>query len=150
MTWPLIACCSVKVKDNSDTFKPEYIIPQLLLQWVRSNDTLDGIRYKSNHIDPSLYKQKGELYNVVLPVKETLPNGHCNKLIDTFDMTEVVSWQLQQFAIGGEIFLSSGNSPLDKKLPFLEIIKGVKYPYSYSSLGKLEGYLDGLKANEIE
>ncbi|MCP4180319.1 MAG: hypothetical protein GY756_21355 [bacterium] len=30
MTWPLIACCSIKVKGYSDTFKPEYIIPQLL------------------------------------------------------------------------------------------------------------------------
>lgn len=150
MTWPLIACCSVKVKNHSDTFKPEYIIPQLLLQWIRSNDKLDGIRYKSNHIDSELYKQKGELYNIVLPVKEILSSGHCQKLKETFNMTEVISWQLQQYAIGGQIFLSLNDSPLDKKLPHLELIKGAKYPYSYSALGKLEGYLDGLKANEID
>lgn len=149
MTWPLIACCSVKVKDYTDTFKPEYIVPQLLLQWIRSNDELDGIRYKSNHIEPSLYKQSGELYNVVLPVKESQSNGHCNKLKDIFDMTEVVSWQLHEFALGGQTFISSGNSPLDKKLPSLELIKGMKYPYSYSALGRLEGYLDAMPTKPI-
>ncbi|WP_242269100.1 hypothetical protein [Bacillus cereus group sp. BfR-BA-01352] len=29
--WPLMAACSIHVKNTTDTFKPEYIIPQLLL-----------------------------------------------------------------------------------------------------------------------
>lgn len=29
--WPLMAACSVRVKNTTNTFKPEYIIPQLLL-----------------------------------------------------------------------------------------------------------------------
>ncbi|MFW1494652.1 hypothetical protein ACEV9S_24505, partial [Vibrio parahaemolyticus] len=51
MTWPLIAACSIRVKNPSDNFKPEYIIPQLLLQWARDYKSIDGIRYTSTHIE---------------------------------------------------------------------------------------------------
>lgn len=48
--WPLIAACSIKVKHREDSFKPEYIVPQLLLQWIRNNQEIDGIRFSSTHI----------------------------------------------------------------------------------------------------
>lgn len=50
MAWPLIAACSVKVKNRKDSFKPEYIIPQLLLQWIRNNKgkNVDGIKFSSS------------------------------------------------------------------------------------------------------
>lgn len=150
MTWPLIACCSVKVKDYSDIFKPEYIIPQLLLQWVRSNDRIDGICYKSNHLEPYLFKQDGELYNIVLPVKGQYYFGHCEELKKIFEITDVVSWQLYQYALGGQTFIFDSDSPQNKKLPLLELIKGRKYPYSYSILGTMEGYLDGMTSKPIE
>jgi len=56
---------------------------------------------------------------------------------------------LHEFALGGQLFLSGDNSPIDNKLPKLELIRGRKYPYSYSILGKLEGYLDGMNTKEI-
>lgn len=46
-TYPLRAACSVKVRNSSANFKEEYIIPQLLLQWVVDDDYFDGIRYES-------------------------------------------------------------------------------------------------------
>ncbi|QKJ32865.1 RES domain-containing protein [Mucilaginibacter mali] len=66
MIWPLIAACSVKVKNTLDTFKPEYIIPQLLLQWINKSK-VDGILYSSTHIDLSKSKHAGAFYNIVLP-----------------------------------------------------------------------------------
>ena len=53
--YPLIAACSFIRVNNKDPFASEYIIPQLLMQWVRSemrtskeeNDRLVGIRYFS-------------------------------------------------------------------------------------------------------
>lgn len=151
MTFPLVACCSVKVKDYSDTFKPEYIIPQLLLQWVRNNDRIDGIRYKSTHIDPELYKQEGELFNLVLPVKEYKNMGHCNQLKSMFQMTEVTSWQMYQIALGGQLILRSfeESERLNERLPKLELIKGRKYPYSSSILGKLEMFINEMNTEKI-
>lgn len=144
MTFPLIMCCSVKVKDTSDTFKPEYIIPQLLLQWIRNNDMLDGIQYKSTHITSKVFNENTELINIVLPVKTTEENGICKKLVSYFESTEVISWNLYQFATGGQIFLYNNKDAeiVNKKIPKLEIIEGKKYPYFYSTLGKLEYYLE--------
>lgn len=152
MTFPLIACCSAKVKEPRDSFKPEYIVPQLLLQWVRNNDEIDGIRYRSNSIDPSLYEQEGELYNVVLPVKESRSSGYCKHLIELFELTETVSWQLYDIALGGENFtwFRSELDVIDSKIPKIELIKGREYPYSFSPLGKLEMYLDGMDTNKID
>src|ERR1022692_486127 len=47
MRWPLIAACSIKVKKEDGAFKPEYIFPQFLLQWVTHNKKFDGIKYFS-------------------------------------------------------------------------------------------------------
>lgn len=38
VTYPLLASCSVKVKNDSDPFKPEYIIPQGLLQYIMKSN----------------------------------------------------------------------------------------------------------------
>ncbi|MBQ1520328.1 MAG: hypothetical protein IIZ56_02505, partial [Clostridia bacterium] len=50
MLWyPLIAACSYVRTNREDPFAPEYIVPQLLAQWMRSENTgeLVGIRYFS-------------------------------------------------------------------------------------------------------
>lgn len=150
MTWPLIAACSIKVKDPSDTFKLEYIIPQLLLQWIRENKELDGIKYNSTNIETGLLKSNGDFYNLVLPVKDNKDEGYCTDLINTFEMTETISWQLLEYAIGGQTFIGDGGQAVNKKIPEIEIIKGRKYPYSYSALGKMELYLDGMPTKRIE
>lgn len=62
MTWPLIFACTIRVKYPDDVFKPEYIIPQLLLQWTRQEKEIDGIRYWSTHVKESSSKYKGELH----------------------------------------------------------------------------------------
>lgn len=151
MLFPLIACCSVKVKNPEDTFKPEYIIPQLLLQWVRNNDRIDGIKYKSTHLTSELYKQEGELSNLVIPVKNNQAKGYCKHSKSLFEMTEVVSWQLHEYALGGQFFSFNREElkSIDDKLPKLEFIKGATYPYSYSILGKLEYYLDCMPTKKI-
>lgn len=149
MTWPLIAACSIKVKDYSDTFKPEYIIPQLLLQWIRENKVLDGIKYSSTHIDTGLLKTTDQHYNLVLPVNENKDKGHCAHLLNMFEISETISWQLLEYAIGGQTFIDNGGDLVNKKIPKLEIIKGRKYPYSYSTLGKMELYLEGMNTKKI-
>jgi len=144
MTFPLIMCCSVKVRDAYDPFKPEYIIPQLLLQWIRNNDDLDGIQYKSTHINTDVFNENTELINIVMPVKSNLNKGVCASLINYFEGTDVISWNLYQFATGGQIFIYNDKDAeiVNKKIPNLEIMEGKKYPYFYSTLGKLEYYLE--------
>lgn len=152
MTWPLIACCSIKVSDYNSPFKSEYIIPQLLLQWIRENEELDGIKFNSTHIDFHNSNSQGDFSNLVLPVKESNELGLCNKLKSKFKISDSISWQMKEHAIGGQTFIysSSDTSGVDKRIPKLELIRGRVYPYSYSALGMLESYLDGMDIFPIE
>ena len=96
--YPLIASCSYIRIDKSDPFAAEYIIPQLLMQWVRNEigskkggkrDQLVGIRYFScasvrasemgfNYVFPTSGKQK----SAELP--------YCSVLLKAFRLTSPV------------------------------------------------------------
>lgn len=45
ITHSLRAACSVQVSNRDNAFIQEYIIPQLLLLWVRKNNNFDGILF---------------------------------------------------------------------------------------------------------
>lgn len=73
VTYPLVAACSVKVKDRDSKFVEEYIFPQLFMQWIRENDTVDGVRYKSS-LNTNLVQYMGAI-NIALPVKKFREDG---------------------------------------------------------------------------
>jgi hypothetical protein len=152
MTWPLIACCSVKVSNYVDPFKPEYIIPQLLLQWVRKNQDLDAIRFNSTHIDFHKTGSVGDFSNLVLPVKSNKDSGYCHSLTEIFEMTSSISWQLHEHALGGATFIRGSwneTREIDKRIEKLELIPGRLLPYNFSVLGNLEDYLDGMGSTGV-
>jgi hypothetical protein len=71
VVWPLMAAASIRRKHGSSPFIAEYIIPQLILQWITENNDpdLDGIGYSSvsckAHVDdPRL------IVNLVFPAKQ--------------------------------------------------------------------------------
>ena len=45
--WPLLAACSVRRMHGNAPFIHEYIVPQLVLQWIVKQDEIDGVRYFS-------------------------------------------------------------------------------------------------------
>lgn len=66
--YPLILACSFVNHRGDAPFKQEYIIPQLLLQWVKRNyETIKGISYFSC-VDLKLFDRKWSGYNLVFPV----------------------------------------------------------------------------------
>ncbi len=77
-TYPLRAACSVIVKHRDGSFKEEYVIPQLLLQWVIKDDDIDGIRYESCYSDEKVRQYCG--HNLVLPTKTFDKDGYDKKL----------------------------------------------------------------------
>lgn len=73
VTYPVVAACSVKVKDRGSKFVEEYIFPQLFMQWIRENDMIDGVRYKSS-LNTNLVQYMGAI-NIALPVKKFREDG---------------------------------------------------------------------------
>lgn len=152
MIWPLVMACSVKVKNPTDTFKPEYIIPQLLLQWVRETSDVDGICYQTTHIDFLNTTSKGEFLNIVLPIKNTLDKGLCSSLKEKFEMTEATSFQLSEIALKKSELHRRGDldHKLDSKIQRLEVVKGINHAYSRSLLGELEKALILMETHKIK
>lgn len=79
-TYPLRAACSVVVQHHGAKFIEEYIIPQLLLQWVRNDEDFDGIRYESCSNSDDVKSFGG--HNIVLVTKKFDTDGYDMKLRD--------------------------------------------------------------------
>jgi hypothetical protein len=150
-TWPIIAACSIKVAEPDASFKPEYIIPQLLLQWITKMD-LDGIKYSSTHIQAAQRRHTGVFYNLVLPVKSLeLEQGYCPILASLFSCTQVLPMQLRQFATttGSFVGQETISANVNKDIFSLELIAGKEESYRNTSFGGLEHSLKGLNLEPI-
>ena len=89
--WPLIAACSIRVEDRSGSFFPQYIVPQLLLQWVSKENKVDGIRYFSTRaLESDWYAN----VNYVFPSREIKHSGRCPFLAKRFRLTSPVPWEV--------------------------------------------------------
>lgn len=123
--YPLRAACSVIAKYPNAKFIEEYVLPQLLLLWVRNDKDFDGIRYLSctdsctdsclkytakycSHYDVKTY---GESHNLVLVTKEFDENGYDTKLrkyirvghpkridITSFDTNDPFYWGMEDIS----------------------------------------------------
>jgi hypothetical protein len=138
--WPLMARAAIRRKHGDAPFIAEYVIPQLILQWITDNNEpdLDGIAYSSvsckTHVTyPAL------IGNFVFPAKEIAPAGHCPRLCRKFAMTIPIAWQVLQAV------------RFDTLAPYaatmqLELIPGVPTRYSHTTFCELEGNLRMLEA----
>jgi hypothetical protein len=89
--WPLIAACSVRVPDRNAPDRPEYLVPQLVLEWVANTHDFHGIRYFSTHY--SEYPENPKTYmNYVFPSRSIAASGYCADLCRFFELTDPISW----------------------------------------------------------
>lgn len=77
-TYPLRAACSILVEHPGSSFIEEYIMPQLLLQWVSNDEDFDGIRYESCSSSEETIIMGG--HNLVLVTKHFDNDGYDKKL----------------------------------------------------------------------
>lgn len=93
VSWPLIAAASVKRLYDGD-WAAEYVIPQLLMQWLLREPTCDGIRFFSTKLPASATEVHG-CANYVFPGRNSLcaRRGYCAWLSSLFEMPEPVMWE---------------------------------------------------------
>lgn len=94
--FPLLIASMIPVKDNEDVYKPEYIISQLLIEWI-IKEKKDGVYYTSAHksIDFEYPSEKSD--NVAIPIKEPLNGGgNCPKLAALFRITNPLNNEIEQ------------------------------------------------------
>lgn len=118
--FPLLLSCMVVVSNRDDVFKPEYIIPQLVTEWVithndkpetKKNDALIyGIRYTSSLKTDEFEFPKSKLDNIALfPIDALGANGYryCPKLVDNFSITNPTCNEFEKLKCGYDIDLGN-------------------------------------------
>jgi hypothetical protein len=138
--WPLLAACSVIVENKNEVFKPEYIIPQLTLQWVVSTKILDGVIYKSCNVQINA-KNIGTFANVVLPIKKVQDEGLCPILKSKVKLTTPVSWQLLDISAAHSVHnLNTKDINISdlRRAMYIELLEGERTDYAKTKFGILE------------
>ncbi len=140
--WPLIASCQMKVKEKELPFKPEYIIPQLLMQHVQKNNEIDGIIFSSTRVEVADI-EPNKTINIVFPAKKQIGNNEfCLDLVEKLHMTEPLSCKLYRTAI------HKGMIDYKQKEDF-EIVSGLKTFYSMSDFGIIEAATKKMKPEKV-
>jgi len=158
VTWPLQAAVSIIVKHRNSPFKPEYIIPQLLLQWVVTTQEVDGIRFFSTRALNSTFPiVLGSLANIVIPVKENNSIGYCSQLAKRIELTNPISWQAltlsypQLAAVKDEVNIEKIKDNLSTKPLIINVNPDLPAIYTNTKFGQMEKALrlDELKLKNI-
>ena len=137
LLWPLMAACTIRVLHQRKPFIPEYIIPQMLLQWVRSHADLDGIRCFSTHVS-GIVENPHWVSNYAIPVQSSESEGFCAALKKKFIMTEPYLWRELSVA-------NLGARAGDMRDSFqVEIIDGIKEQYAFTEFGDVQWSLNWL------
>lgn len=142
--YPFVLASMVKVAKPEDPFKPEYIIPQLLMEYVIEESIKHkeyfGIFYTSVHRSKHFDFNPDIMRNLVLPTTPNLSkkDKYSDVLCKMFKVTDPTSDELERAKRPYEII------ERDEKISDLE------YSYRISTFGQLEKRLEEFKLYEIK
>ena len=97
-SYPLILACSFVNQSGKVPYKQEYIVPQLLMQWIqRNNSTVQGIEYFSC-VDMQTQSRKWCAYNIAIPALPPFDEcGYSIRLKKKFRWTKPCYYKLPIF-----------------------------------------------------
>ena len=143
LIWPLIIASTFKVKYSACDFHEEYIIPSIILQWIKTEQSeIIGLKYvstKSNSYNSKICT------NFVFPTepKEIVnPNTFCEKLKIHFRLTYPLPWSLLTTIPQSDYVL--GGAFTAKKLEEIILEK-----YDVTQFGLIEKTLDNFVLRKI-
>lgn len=136
--WPILMACSFNSEFQNAHFKVEYIIPNLILQWIsKEKRPVSGVMYLSTKTEKLRNSDKG--INLVFPPDtKIVDEGFCEKLQNVFSWSKPISWQLL------DTIQYSGHSAFDK-MPFWgNIEQGLIRNYNATKFYEMEKKLHDL------
>ncbi|PJJ07131.1 hypothetical protein CLU83_0278 [Flavobacterium sp. 1] len=140
VTFPLTLATTIKVKNSKGNFKPEYIIPQMLLEYISNNETIDGIKFPSTKVNyNSLHNLQA--YNYVFPVRKIKESGFCDELTNIFFTTHPTSLNFEEILDNPHRKASVAGFGIPKDDKEIELIEEVRVEYNKTAFGKLENKL---------
>lgn len=147
--FPLVIASMVQVKNNKDTYKPEYLIPQLLTEWVISKNREDkdhgeilGIMYTSSQKNDDFVFPDDSFDNYAIPVLKPLDSKkYCKRLIDYFKLTPPTYYDLEVLRQGENFSVGSFDLKGDEEK---------EQNIELSHFGVMEKFLDAKELKMID
>lgn len=139
LRFPLVIACMVKVAKPRDSFKPEYIIPQLLMEWVIEERQTPsnllggfilGIVYTSVQKSDDFDFDSEKSINYVFPAFPPFKGNYSKELCNLFQLTEPTCDELERAKCPYQAI------ERDEKMTDME------YKYRISTFGQLEARLN--------
>ena len=133
--FPVIIGSTIPVINGNDIFKPEYLLPQMILEWViekRREINAIGVYYTSAFKNSEFYSLDHEWDNLVLPVQKTEEKGICKELVSLFTMTKPTCYEYE--FMQGNI----NNTGVWDDGPKRKSSNGAKDSYYWSMFSRLE------------
>ncbi len=141
--YPLILSCSFKKQNTNAKFNIEYIIPNMLLQWISNEkEHIDGIRYFSTKMKHERYDSIG--INTVFPPKENKDSmeGFCPRLKNTFKFTAPISWSMINTLPLKDIDTGQNNSVRETEKILQSVDEVIDSHYKMTKFYQVENNID--------
>lgn len=143
--WILIMACNIKVGFPDSPFKPEYILPQIIFQWVKNNIDIGsrkiiGVKYSSTKITDTGEGFYGHFYNTAIPIHHSNKNGYCDVLTKQFCMTFPINFH--------KALEYSEEVNIQGQVKFIEM-NGALIEYVKTDFGKIEQVLSTAPYSEL-
>lgn len=139
--FPLVIATMIQVGNRKDTYKPEYLIPQLLTEWIithnwqeKPDNEIAGILFTSTKKNKDFDFPEVSFDNYAIPVLKPLTKGkYCARLSEMFHLTAPTYYDLEVLKQGQ--IIAVGEFGLDVELQKEE-------NYNTSRFGVMERYLE--------
>lgn len=145
---PVIIACIIPVRNAEDVFKPEYIIPQFVLEWSIEkgpSHKLMGVIYTSAFYNQEFFNLDYEWENIAMPVQTlSSKDNYCPVLVSMFDVTKPTCYEYEVMLGNLRLY-----GPLDEYNEIHLEDKIDKTAYRMSSFKLLEGVLSWKESDII-
>lgn len=92
---PLIIACSVEVEYPDDPYKPEYVIPQIVMLALVNHEKYQGCSFTSTKKIDNFDWPDDLLCNIAMPVKCVNETGLCPRLTDSFLISDSINYKYE-------------------------------------------------------
>lgn len=135
--WPLIAATSIRVDWRVGAFFPQYIVPQLLLQWVTKEGKVDGIRYFSTRMAKMNHYVN---VNYVFPTRDIQHLGRCSILRRKIHLVAPVPWAILELTKKDPHEITFGGAT-GNQIGVVQLSDSMTYSYHLTKFYDLEDRL---------
>lgn len=101
--YPLIVACGLKVKEQGSPFRPEYVIPQLFYQFIRSHSPFDGIIFNSTKYVRRDFADHNQCNYVVFLPDSDKEMGYSDTLASRIEVCGPISFKYTNDAYISEV-----------------------------------------------